>query len=687
MWVGGAGVTRGYINLPDLTSRRYKVDKFANDGSMMFNTGDIARWTENGSLETFGRSDDQVKIKGFRIELDGVTATIEKYPGITRASALLIDNILQGFYTADHTVDKFDLVTFVQNHLPYYSVPEQWVQLAVDFELTPNGKVNKQRLRELTQRHKRADSGVDIPTMTAKQIPSSSSLGTETSIPEVSEAEADLEKGIVTVEDPTQQLERIQYPEKVLSVATNEKTDVHYSSKLSDFSLSSTRTSVEELPTILPPKNGLHGQRWLRHRAFILYRKFFTVAVLANIAAACFLLYRRIKEEKYILTDLATATAANLCVAILMRSEPVVNLLFNTFCSVPTSFPLAIRRQCARVFHIGGIHVGCAIAAIMWFTIFTIGASLELAKPIELRCITLLPTILSYMVLAVFFAIGATSHPTFRAKYHNIWENIHRFGGWTSLILIWVQIFFATKDLNPGVAPSKAYLNSPPIWLITIATMAIIFPWLHLRKVAVRSEVLSTHAVRLWFDYTTPRVGTAVRLAERPLGDWHGFATITNPDGQKGFSLIVSRAGDFTGRTIERAPTHIYVRGIPTCGVLRIATLFKSVVLVATGSGIGPCLAVILAKKVPCRILWTAPNPEQTFGKEIVDSVKDTDPNALIWNTRTQGKPDMSLLAWKLYKESGAEAVCVISNKRFTTKIVYDMEARGVPAYGAIFDS
>ena len=121
--------------------------------------------------------------------------------------------------------------------------------------------------------------------------------------------------------------------------------------------------------------------------------------------------------------------------------------------------------------------------------------------------------------------------------------------------------------------------------------------------------------------------------------------------------------------------------------MLRIATLFKSVVLVATGSGIGPCLAVILAQKVPCRILWTAPNPEETFGQEIVDSVKATDSHAVIWNTRKQGKPNMSLLAYQLWKESGAEAVCVISNKKFTTKIVYDMESRGIPAYGAIFDS
>ena len=81
MWVGGGGVTRGYINLPELTAKRYKLDKFRDDGyaistltktlkkitdlgsSKMFNTGDLVRWREDGSLETFGRSDDQVKIK------------------------------------------------------------------------------------------------------------------------------------------------------------------------------------------------------------------------------------------------------------------------------------------------------------------------------------------------------------------------------------------------------------------------------------------------------------------------------------------------------------------------------------------------------------------------------------------------------------------------------------------------
>lgn len=571
------------------------------------------------------------------------------------------------------------LIKAVKLALPYYSVPTTW-HFVEAIPLTANGKVDRITLRSLaSERRKRADS-VMVTTSTVFRIDASTSTEAVDQNPSnmLPEHNLDLEKGPGFAES------EISTPssDSAKSIIDIEKGPVVVESGIDE----------SEVPDTLPPKYGFHGQRWVRHRAFILYRRFFSVVVLANLAVAAFILYRKIGQGRNVLGDLATAAASNLCVAVLMRSEPVVNLLFTVFCSVPTSFPLAIRRHCARIFHIGGIHSGCAIAATVFFSIFTITATVEFAAAIPSQGVSTAVLALSYLIMALLIAIGSMSHPTIRMKYHNIWEASHRFGGWAALILLWVQTALATKDLNPSIAPSAAYLHSPPIWLLSIATAAIIFPWLHLRKVPVRSEVLSNHAVRLWFDYTTPVVGTAVRLAERPLVDWHGFATITNPKTPKnpnatGFSLIVSRAGDFTGRTIERAPTHIWVRGIPTCGVLRIATLFKSVVLVATGSGIGPCLAVILAKKVPARILWTAPNPEQTFGKEIVDSVLDTDPNAVIHNTRTMGKPNMSLMAYQMWKESGAEAVCIISNKKFTTKVVYDMEARGIPAYGAIFDS
>lgn len=70
-----------------------------------------------------------------------------------------------------------------------------------------------------------------------------------------------------------------------------------------------------------------------------------------------------------------------------------------------------------------------------------------------------------------------------------------------------------------------------------------------------------------------------------------------------------------------------------------------------------------------------------------MNSILKADPDAIIWNTRTLGRPDMVSLTYQLVLESNAEAVFIISNPKVTKKVVYGMETRGIPAYGAIFDS
>lgn len=93
MWVGGVGVSGGYVNLPELTAARWRRDPFVegDGGGMMFNTGDLGRWREDGQLDHFGRVDDQVKVKGFRIELDGVAAAMRVCPhSISFVHSLLI---------------------------------------------------------------------------------------------------------------------------------------------------------------------------------------------------------------------------------------------------------------------------------------------------------------------------------------------------------------------------------------------------------------------------------------------------------------------------------------------------------------------------------------------------------------------------------------------------------------------
>jgi len=126
-----------------------------------------------------------------------------------------------------------------------------------------------------------------------------------------------------------------------------------------------------------------------------------------------------------------------------------------------------------------------------------------------------------------------------------------------------------------------------------------------------------------------------------------------------------------------------------------MARLFKKVIVVTTGSGIGPCLGVI--QDVPLmgtkiRVVWSTPSPLETYGWEICDAVKKVDEMAVIIDTRKEkregrGRPDLTRIAWKLYKRESAEAVFVISNPKVTRKVVYGLESRGIPAFGPIWDS
>lgn len=155
-----------------------------------------------------------------------------------------------------------------------------------------------------------------------------------------------------------------------------------------------------------------------------------------------------------------------------------------------------------------------------------------------------------------------------------------------------------------------------------------------------------------------------------------------------GFSVVVSNAGDWTSAQIAAsAQRKLWIRGSPLHGLLYTSRLFKNVVLVATGSGIGPCLSLLHANVTPTRVYWSTRDPLEHYGSEVVSAVRKADPEAVVWNTSTQGRGTIVQSVWELVQESGAEAVFVISNPKVTDLVVFGMQSRGVPAYGAIFDS
>ncbi|KAJ7644140.1 nonribosomal peptide synthetase 12 [Roridomyces roridus] len=681
MWAGGLCVTRGYLNLPEKTNERYKEDPFANDGSLMFNTGDLGSWREDGTLEHLGRIDDQVKIKGFRVELDGVAVAMETACGVKAASALLIDGELWGFVTPD-TISVEEVRTATAKIQPYYAVPTQILALG-SFPRTGNDKTDKRALRELAINSKKRDSEITIEPLVStriangavRQLETSSSSSTSSLTIRPVKSDSDSSKDSV----PVFIISQPSFGEKRLS-----KSDVSEDSASLELKQEVARTVWDGYEKdVLPEK--LEGRyfRNLRHQIFSLYRRLFGIVFITNMA----IFIAVIVQGGATAQRLGLITIANLFCAILMRQDYVINMFFNFFCAVPSSWPLAIRRVCARVYHIGGLHSGCATSGVVWLALLCAQATRELVLNEDTPHASVATVAISYTILLLLFGIVAFAHPKLRSKRHDQFERVHRFFGWAGIALVWCQLLFLSNDYrSTDQSLRDALIHSAPFWMLLVMTGSIILPWLRLRKVSVKSEVLSTHAVRLYFTYSTPKPGSFVRLAVHPLKDWHGFATIAVPN-EKGFSLVVSKAGDWTNSRIMDPPDRIWVRGAPAFGVLRIVPLFRRVVLVATGSGIGPCAPCILEQRIPMRLLWTSPNVRETFGNKLVDEILSASPDAVIYDTRKNGKPDMVKLTLRLVNEFNAEAVCVISNQKLTQKIVYGMMSRGIPAFGAIWDS
>ncbi|KAH9480438.1 Adenylate-forming reductase 03009 [Psilocybe cubensis] len=674
MWAGGAGITRGYVDLPEKTAERYMLDPFTRDGKMMFNTGDLGRWLPNGTLEHLGRIDNQVKIKGFRVELDGVATAMETCSGVHAAVAILIEGQLWGFVTPSDVAPE-DIKAAAAKIQPYYAVPTN-ILCMDSFPHTANGKTDRRELEKMARLHM-------SPPEVAKELTVSARPDT-TITPEVVKTPTKVDAITVPIAS-YQPNSKIEDPEAVLSPSFG--SPVEGAASVSDLGseVSSLSAAKPEYPwsgyqdDVIPSKTQGKLVRNLRHQIFTLYRRLFGVVFITNMAIFISVIFKGANAQQ-----IATIVIANLFCAILMRQDYVINAFFNTFCAVPPSWPLAIRRVCARVYHIGGLHSGCATSGVVWLVLFTGQATKEMVQEQKIS----IPTIvITYCILTLLIGIVIFAYPTIRSKKHNTFEKMHRFLGWTATALVWCQFVLLTNDYKEeGQRLGMVMIKSPPFWLLVILTGSIILPWVRLRKVPVRSVVLSNHAVRLYFDYVTPIPGSFTRISDDPLFEWHGFATVPVP-GEKGYSLVVSRAGDWTAKQIQNPPTHLWVRGIPTFGVLRIVPLFRRLVFVATGSGIGPCAPCILEKRVPIRLLWTSPNVRETFGDEFVDAIVGASPDAMIYDTRAHGKPDMVKLTYRLVKEFNAEAVCVISNQKLTQKVVYGMMSRGIPAFGAIWDS
>jgi amino acid adenylation domain-containing protein len=153
MYVGGAGVTRGYVNRPQLTTQRFISNPFAdNPKARLYKTGDLARYLPNGELEYLGRIDNQVKIRGFRIELGEIETLLAQHPDIWESVVVVRedepgDKRLVAYVVPEvgQSPKAAEVRQFLANQLPSYMVPNTFVLLE-SLPLTSNGKVDRRAL-------------------------------------------------------------------------------------------------------------------------------------------------------------------------------------------------------------------------------------------------------------------------------------------------------------------------------------------------------------------------------------------------------------------------------------------------------------------------------------------------------------------------------------------------------------
>ncbi|WP_342077001.1 hypothetical protein [Yoonia sp. SS1-5] len=429
------------------------------------------------------------------------------------------------------------------------------------------------------------------------------------------------------------------------------------------------------------PGRPFNIRRITRHPSVIEYRRLAALVAVVNlwifgsgIADGTWMTAGGFATDK-----IAFLALINFTLGIMIRQQRIVNFLFWLATRIPTSWPLWIRWGAGKVFHFGGLHSGGNVAGSLWFAFGLFGMGWNWWMGVgHVSAGTL---ILSAAMVGLMVAMIVTAIGPLRAKFHNRFEIVHRFAGWTLLGLFWGQSMMISSDAG------HAFTQTTTFWLLCLITLSIISPWLTLKKVPIEVIKPSNHAVSVRFNYgDTPFAGSSNALSLDPLREWHSFANIPTP-GEDGYRLIISRAGDWTGRFIDNPPSHVWVKGITTSGVARVEVLFKKVVYVGTGSGIGPILPHLLAHEVPNKLIWSTRSPRKTYGDDLVDEIERNTENPLIWDTDARGKPDLSQLAFDAVAETGAEAVIVISNQKLTQKVIYDMESAGIPAYGAIWDS
>ena len=146
--IGGAGVTRGYLNQPEFTAEKFIQNPFGE--GRLYRSGDMARWLPGGEIDFLGRKDDQVKIRGYRVELPEIEYALNQHPSVSGAAVMLANGGITGdslmaYLIAGEELSLTEFKNYLRKQIPGYMIPDQFFKVDA-FPVTVNGKVDKRKL-------------------------------------------------------------------------------------------------------------------------------------------------------------------------------------------------------------------------------------------------------------------------------------------------------------------------------------------------------------------------------------------------------------------------------------------------------------------------------------------------------------------------------------------------------------
>jgi acyl carrier protein len=177
LYIGGAGLARGYLNSPDLTARKFIPHPFSREaGARLYRTGDRALYRPDGNLEFLGRFDEQVKLRGYRVEPQEIEAILREHPGI-RETVVIVDENARGakrlvayFVHANrHSPTTAELRQHLRERVPEFMMPEVFIKLD-EISLTAHGKVDRKAMRSLAHSRPASEGFVAPRTKTERAL-------------------------------------------------------------------------------------------------------------------------------------------------------------------------------------------------------------------------------------------------------------------------------------------------------------------------------------------------------------------------------------------------------------------------------------------------------------------------------------------------------------------------------------